>query len=163
MFNQKKIISLVLLVCSLAAFASDIQDKLPDLMLEAQKIIAENKDPKGKLTDIIKKIEELKADEKNEEDDLMKHKALGEFYSANGEYDKANNSIAIIAKALPHSTFYKQMVINMLKKGDLEKAKAIAKEFEEIVKKTAADEDDQARQLAHIAEAFEEIKIEEKK
>lgn len=143
--------------------ANDVQEKLPNLMLEAQKIINENKDPKGKLTEVIKKIEALEVEADSDEDNLMKHKALGEFLSANGEYDKANLSIAVIAKAIPHSTFYKQMIVNMLKKGDTEKAKIIAKEFEEVVKKTTPDKDDQERQLAHIAEAFDEIKVTETK
>lgn len=140
-------------------FAKSFFESLMEIQKAAQMILAENEDPKGKLTDLIKQLEDVKIednDESKEESEMMKNKVLGELCSKNGDYDKSNVYIKKVAEKIPHSTFYKQMIVNMLLKGDKEAALKIKADFEKLIPDVAENEDDQKRQLKHIQEAFDE-------
>lgn len=143
---------------ALVIVASDFTEKHPEYVKKVEEIKAKNgAEIKGKLSDIIKEIGALKYSAYDEDEFMMFHTYLGELCTLNGDYQKSNDYYAKVVEKVPHATFYRIMVINMLHKGDTATAEKI---FADFTKKAESikDVEDRKRQVGHVKSAFDEVK-----
>lgn len=148
-----------LVVSFLGCFGSEFAEKFPIIVKKIEEIKEKEKgNVKGKLTEIIKEIAALKYDEKDEDEPMAYLTTLGELCTSNGDYEKSNEYYSKIVELVPHASFYRLMVINMLLKGDKVEADKIVEAFNKKAEQIS-DVEDRKRQIAHVKSAFEEVKI----
>jgi predicted Zn-dependent protease len=153
------LICVVLLVSAMGCFSSEFADKFPLIVKKIDEIKEKEKgNVKGKLTEIIKEVAALKYDEKDEDEPMAYLTTLGELCTINGDYVKSNEYYEKIVALVPHASFYRLMVINMLLKGDKDAANKIVETFNKKAEEIK-DVEDRKRQIAHVKSAFDEVKI----
>jgi len=157
--SKRMLLCLAFIVSTLSAcFGSEFSEKFPGMVKKIEEIKEKEKgNIKGKLTEIIKEIAALKYDDKDEDEPLAYLTTLGELSTINGDYDKSNEYYSKIVELVPHATFYRLMVINMLLKGDKDAANKIVEAFTKKAE-LISDVEDRKRQIAHVKSAFEEVK-----
>lgn len=156
---MRNLLIVLFVLLPLTVFSSEFSEKFPPLVTKVDGIKEKNKaDLKGKFTEVIKEISALKYNAEDEEETLMYLTYLANLCTINGDYDKSNEFYVKIVEKVPHGTFYKLMVENMLLKGDKAAADKILEAF---IKKAEEikDPEDRKRQIAEVKKAYDNIKI----
>ena len=148
-----------ILFLSLNVFGSEFTEKQPELSKKVDAIKEKEKtEIKGKLTDLIKEISALKFNAEDEDEPLMYYSYLGELCTINGDYAKSNEFYSKLVEKVPHATFYRLMVVNMILKGDKEAANKLVETFTKKAE-DIKDVEDRKRQIGHVKSALEETKV----